>query len=137
MIWLTHGVSHMGWVENVSYAQEFCHHTIKALPKIPWQPKFNFFHNGHEPIILVVSNAYFVITYIFEISYKRTRLPLQVGPFFNWFEHLTFIICIVILFHFVTIVSNLSCPSIMFRFAMCSSFLAWTNVRISPCSHFN
>jgi hypothetical protein len=109
-----------------------CHHTIKALPKIPWQPKYNFFHNGHEPIILVVSNAYLVVTYLFEISYKKTHLFLQIAPFFNWFEHLIFITCIiVILFHFLTIVSNLSN---MFRFVMCSSFMALTNVRISPCS---
>ncbi len=105
------------------------------MPKIPWQPKFNFFHNGHEPIILVVSNAYLVITYLFEISYKKTHLFLQVGLFFNWLEHLTFITCIiVILFHLLTIVSNLFCPSNMFIFAMCSSFMALTNVRISPCS---
>jgi hypothetical protein len=76
-------VSHIWGGLKTGLMPNNCHHTINALPKIPWQPKFNFFHNGHEPIILVVSNAYLVITYLFEISYKRTHLFLQVSPFFN------------------------------------------------------
>ncbi len=57
------------------------------------------FYN-HGPIFFIMSNAYHVVIYIFEISWYGAHLSLHVRPFPYWTKHLAFVMHINIFFPF-------------------------------------
>jgi hypothetical protein len=96
----------------------------------------NFIYCVQGLIILIISCSKFVIIDLLKYLAIAPHLFLQATPFNIWMENVAFITFVKILFHFVTIVSNLSHALIVSRLATCSSFLALMSAKISSRSQF-